>query len=142
MIGALVGLMPQKLVAEVVGVVLEIALVAGVTYHYTAKHFEAHEAATVAAIHAQEQAAVDAAIARANTAESDLATERQKSHVVYETITHEVDHVVDRPVYRADCLDADGLRLVNAALTGQAASASVTASAVPATVPASGNDGR
>jgi hypothetical protein len=142
MIGALVNLIPQKLVAEVVGVVLEITLVAAVTGYYVHKHDKAHEAATVAAIHAQEQAAIDAALARANSAESDLATERKKSHVVYQTITHEVDHVVDRPVYLRDCIDSDGLRLANAALTGQVASAAAAASAVPASVPASGNDGR
>lgn len=142
MIGALINLVPQKLVAEVVGVVLEVALVAAVTGYYVHKHDKAHEAATVAYIHAQEQAAIDAALARANSAESDLATERAKSHVVYQTITHEVDHVTERPVYLRDCLDADGLRLANAALAGQAASAPVAASAVPTSVSASGNDGR
>jgi hypothetical protein len=140
-IGALVNLMPQKLVAEAVGLALEIALVAGVTGYYVHKHDAAHEKATVDRIHAEQQAAIDAAVARANTAESDLATERAKSHVVYQTITHEVDHVIDRPVYRSDCLDADGLRLANAALAGQAAPAAVPASAVPAAVAASGNDG-
>lgn len=118
MIGLGLAALPQKLLAEAIGLVLEIALVAGVTGYYVHKHDREHEAATVAAIHAQEQAAIDAAIARANSAESDLATERAKSHVVYQTITHEVDRLVDRPVYRADCLDVAGLNLVNQALSG------------------------
>lgn len=141
MIGLGLSILPQRLLAEAVGLLVEVAIVAGVSYHYTAKYYKAHEEATVAAIQAQQQAAINAAIARANTAEADLATERQKSHVVYQTITHEVDHVIDRPVYRSDCLDADGLRLVNAAFAGQAASAAVPASAVHAAVAASGNDG-
>jgi hypothetical protein len=142
MIGLGLAALPQKLLAEAVGLVLEVALVAAVTGYYVHKHDKAHEAATVAAIHAQEQAAIDAALARANSAESDLAKERAKSHVVYQTITHEVERLVDRPRYRSDCFDADGLRLANAALAGQAAAVSVAASAVPAAVPASGNDGR
>jgi len=142
MIGLGLAALPQKWLAEAVGLVLEVALVAAVAGYYVHKHDKAHEAATVAYIHAQEQAAIDAALARANSAESDLATERAKNHVVYQTITREVDRLVDRPVYRADCFDADGLRLANAALAGQAASTAAAPSAVPAPVPASGNDGR
>lgn len=49
MIGLGLAALPQKLLAEVVGVVLEVALVAGLTYHYTAKHFELKEQAAAAA---------------------------------------------------------------------------------------------
>ena len=45
-------------------------------------------------------------------------------------ITREVDRVVDRPIYRSECLDADGLRLIAIAI-GTAASASQPAPAVP-----------
>ena len=37
------------------------------------------------------------------------------------TITKEVDKIVDRPVYRNVCLDADGLRLARCAIRGQSA---------------------
>ena len=37
------------------------------------------------------------------------------------TITKEVDKIVDRPVYSATCLDADGLRLARCAIRGQGA---------------------
>ena len=37
------------------------------------------------------------------------------------TITKEVDKIVDRPVYSATCLDADGLRLARCAIRGQSA---------------------
>lgn len=41
-----------------------------------------------------------------------------KAKVVYRTITQTVDKYIDRPVYRNVCLDADGLRDVNTALSG------------------------
>ncbi|SRR5258708_24650110 len=37
--------------------------------------------------------------------------------IVYRNITTEVEKIVDRPVYRAQCFDPDGLRDANAALT-------------------------
>lgn len=49
MLGIGLAALPQKLVAEVIGVVIEVALVAGMTYHYTAKHFELKEQAAAAA---------------------------------------------------------------------------------------------
>jgi hypothetical protein len=49
MLGLGLAALPQKLVAEVIGLVVEVALVAGVTYHYTAKHFELKEQAAAAA---------------------------------------------------------------------------------------------
>lgn len=41
-----------------------------------------------------------------------------KAKVVYRTITQTVDKIVERPVYRNVCLDDDGLRSANAALSG------------------------
>lgn len=35
-------------------------------------------------------------------------------------ITKEVERVVEKPVYLAQCFDADGLRVLNAAITGTA----------------------
>lgn len=142
MLGLAIGALPQKLVAEAVGLVLEIALVAGVTFHYVHKYDQAHEAATVAAIRASQQAAIDAANAKAASAAADLETERSKSHVVYQTITHEVDHVTERPVYRSECLDADGVRLVNAALSGSSAASGVLDPALPTDPTSDGQHGR
>jgi hypothetical protein len=48
-----------------------------------------------------------------------------------QTVTVEVERVVERPVYRNECLDADGLRLIASAI-GTAASASQPGPALPA----------
>jgi len=52
------------------------------------------------------------------------------------TITREVERVVESPVYRNVCLDADGLRLVEAAATGRAADTGEPAPALPASAAA------
>lgn len=36
------------------------------------------------------------------------------------TIIHEREKIVDRPVYRNECIDADGLRLIEGARNGKA----------------------
>lgn len=63
--------------------------------------------------------------------------EKTKSaiEVRYETITKEVQHVVEKPVYRNVCLDDDGLRVLGGAIAGPAGAASQPAGAVsrPAT---------
>lgn len=43
---------------------------------------------------------------------------KEKERVVYEVITQTVDKIVERPVYRNVCLDDDGLRALNSAVTG------------------------
>lgn len=54
-------------------------------------------------------------------AATQLEAKNADAKVVYKTITRTVDKYIDRPVYRAECFDADGLRDANAALVGQAA---------------------
>lgn len=49
MIGAALNLLPQKLLAEVVGAVIYAGVFTYVGYHYTAKHFETKEQAAAAA---------------------------------------------------------------------------------------------
>lgn len=50
--------------------------------------------------------------------------EKNSRHVVTKIINRSFDRIVDRPVYRdSQCIDADGLRIVNAAIDGTAASA-------------------
>lgn len=60
------------------------------------------------------EAEATAAFKKAEKLEVDDA----KAKVVYKTITQTVDRLVDRPVYRSVCLDADGLRVANEALSG------------------------
>jgi len=45
-----------------------------------------------------------------------LELERQVIRTQIQTVTVEVPRVVERPVYRAECWDADGLRLVTQAI--------------------------
>ena len=42
--------------------------------------------------------------------------DRQVSRTQIQTVTVEVPRVVERPVYRAECWDADGLRLITQAI--------------------------
>lgn len=55
----------------------------------------------------------------AETAAITLEAGNAKAKVTYRTITKQVDKIIDRPVYRNICLDADGLSSVNAALRGE-----------------------
>lgn len=59
--------------------------------------------------------------AQSTHAATQLEAKNAESKVVYRTLTRTVDKYIDRPVYRAECFDADGLRDANAALSGQAA---------------------
>jgi len=56
---------------------------------------------------------------------------RENERVVYKTITQTVDRIVDRPVYRNVCIDADGLQSLRAAIHGSDADTSKPAPAVP-----------
>jgi hypothetical protein len=69
-------------------------------------------------------------------AAADLAEERAKTKVVIQKRTVYVDKIVDRPVYRNQCFDADGLRCLNAAIVGSDAAGCKPDSAMPATKPA------
>lgn len=42
--------------------------------------------------------------------------DRTQNETRTRTITVEVEKIIDRPVYRTVCLDADGLQLINAAI--------------------------
>jgi hypothetical protein len=66
---------------------------------------------------------------------ADQAAERHEKakasiEIRYQTIEKEVQHVVEKPVYRNVCLDGDGLRVLRAALAGPADAASQPARAV------------
>lgn len=49
----------------------------------------------------------------ADQASTGFEKDRGKNELRTRTITVEVEKIVDRPVYRNVCLDADGLRLLN-----------------------------
>lgn len=67
-----------------------------------------------------------------NTASGQLEAVLAAHRASAEETTRTINKIVDRPVYRRDCLDADGLRAANDALTG-AASPAKPASAVSRT---------
>jgi hypothetical protein len=64
-------------------------------------------------------------------ASAQLEAARGKTAIKYKTIVKEVEKVVERPVYSNLCLDDDGLRLVNAALTGSATAAGQPVDTLP-----------
>ena len=73
--------------------------------------------------------------AASQKAATALEEERAKSKVVIQKRTVYVDKIVDRPVYRNQCFDADGLRCLNAAILGKDEAGCKPDGAVPATKP-------
>ncbi len=71
---------------------------------------------------------------RADAAAQQLEQAREGIRAQQRVITREVERVVESPVYRDVCLDADGLQLV-AKAAGAAASAGQPSPAVPAADP-------
>lgn len=74
--------------------------------------------------------AVAAAARQANAQAEELEKARADREIIYRTITKQVDLIVDRPVYRTDCIDDDGLQSINEAITGTPAAASKPDAAV------------
>lgn len=64
-----------------------------------------------------------------------LEAERQKRKVVIRERTVYVDKIVDRPVYRNVCLDADGLRCLGSAIRGESAAGCKPDKPVPPAAP-------
>lgn len=72
------------------------------------------------------RAAVDANISAAQASEAAAAVAAQQRGTVFREIHREVPTIVDRPVYRNQCVDADGVRVIDqavAAANGRRASA-------------------
>lgn len=109
-------------------------------------HFEALGAAKAKAEQAEAQQAEHERVAKVNFRNNELAgslaAKQADQKVIYATITKTVDRLVDRPVYRSECIDDDGLRNINGALAGTAADPGQPDAAVPAAVTASGPNGR
>jgi len=108
----------------------------------TGRVHQAHvdEAEQLERDHRRMVANVDRLVRRAAVA-SAAGTAFEADRAVIETrtrtILREVQHVVDRPVYRDCRLDPDGLRLLNAALSGSPAPApaGVPSDPVPGALP-------
>lgn len=99
----------------VIAAVAVIAALCG--WHARGWKADADQAAVVAGLHAA--AAAHRAHADAQAQQFEVA--RAKAARNRQIITREVENVVERPVYRDGiCLDADGLRLVAAAVAGDA----------------------
>ena len=67
---------------------------------------------------------------KGRAASADYQKESERERTRFRTIYRDVEKVVDRPVYRNVCLDADGVRIVNAAI-GASAAASRSSAAMP-----------
>jgi hypothetical protein len=105
---------------------------AGSAYTLTSEHYGAKAAK-------QQQVAAEAYQARTvelNQVSAELERARNDRKTVYRTITKRVETYIDRPVYVRECVDDDGLRDINAALSGTA-----NPGQPDATLPASGAAG-
>jgi hypothetical protein len=65
------------------------------------------------------------------SASGELAKQEERVRVQIKTVTKFVDRIVERPVYRADCIDDDGLHAINSALTGASHTGRQSNGAVP-----------
>lgn len=114
----------------------------GMTAASYQKDIIAEQAARIEAIK-QSADAVQAAAVAANQHAEELEKARARREIVYRTITQQVDKIVDRPVYRNVCLDDSGLRVINEAFRGEAASdPGQPDAAVSGADAAGGQDGR
>ncbi len=111
-------------------VVLTLLLFGGV---YWKGHSDASDScdARVTALLAESSARERIAQQHAIDASTQLEVARAKVQVRYKTITKDVERIVERPVYRSVCFDADGVRLANTALTGTPAASRLPADALP-----------
>jgi hypothetical protein len=111
---------------------------AGSAYKLTADHYSAAAAK-------EQQDAAEAYQAKAeelNQVSADLERARHDRKVVYRTITQQVERIVTRDVYRNQCVDSDGVSIINAALAGKPVNPAQLDAAMPAAGAAAGNDGR
>lgn len=111
--------------------IVAAALAAAGTWQVQNWRYGAKEADRLQLVAEQARHAARSADAAAAAHEADKATLRQRRQI----ITQEVDRVVEKPVYRDVCLDADGLRLITTAISATAP-ASQPAPALPATATA------
>lgn len=75
-------------------------------------------------------AKLERGIEKAAEASGKLEQDNEANRTIYREITKQVDKIVDRPVYRDQCFDADGLFLAQSALAGKLSGALPDASAI------------
>lgn len=107
--------MPPLIYTHLAVALFAASVAGGTAWNVRGWKADAAQADIVAGLHAAAAAHrthADAQAQRFEVARASLARSRQ-------VITKEVEHVVERPVYRDGvCLDADGVRLVAAAVAG------------------------
>lgn len=113
--------------AQAIAIVASAAIGAGGAWQWQADRCAAKDAERVQR-HARDMATL---VERQDGAATTHEIFKERERVVYQTITETVDRIVDRPVYRSACFDADGLRALNAAISGAAPAASQPAPTVP-----------
>ena len=125
----------------ILGLLVALLGSAGSGYYKGHRDATARCAIDKAAMVAESQARQAAERATADAASALLEDQHEKTKIIYRTITRTVDKLVERPVYRAVCLDDDGVREANAALTGTPATATQPDDALPGAHPAGERDG-
>ena len=66
----------------------------------------------------QEAKAQHRATERAQASSGAFEQKRSANEIRYRTVTVTLEKIVERPVYLQSCLDADGLRILNAQISG------------------------
>lgn len=108
MLGAMNWLNPQFWLACIGSLTIAFALGGFTTWRYMSNSGAKAELTQV-----------KADVKQGNDAAMELEAKKDERQIVYKTITKTVDRIVDRPVYRNECIDDDGLLAVNAALKGR-----------------------
>ncbi len=72
-------------------------------------------------LEAQKQALIEytTQTEKLNGISAELEKSKNEKQIVYRTITKKVEKLIERPIYSIDCIDADGVQLINSALAGK-----------------------
>jgi len=73
-------------------------------------------------LEAQKQALIEytTQTEKLNGISAELEKSKNEKQIVYRTITKKVEKLIERPIYSIDCIDADGVQLINSAFAGKA----------------------
>lgn len=120
--------MKATLIAASIALASGLGLGAWLTAHAKAAQIQGYETRMAQLERDQERLRVAAALAnaqalqantdKANAAALLAAQEGEQINAQYRTVTTYIEKVVDRPVYRTVCLDADGVRQLNDFIRG------------------------
>jgi hypothetical protein len=132
MLGSLAGLLGSGGSSLIVYAVIVFGLLAGgfaEGYHIASDHAKAQQLDAEKRV----ETAVAAEAAKNQAASAKLEEQRSAQHAKAQIVTRTVDRIVERPVYRNVCFDADGVLIVNAAIAGTPADPSQPDKPVPST---------